>query len=346
MQAAFLVGPQKLEVRETPDPVAPDDGLVIEVKACGVCGSDLRRWREGPPPGVDGIIPGHEVAGVVIEVGKDVADYAIGDKLALSPDIHCGKCYFCRRGLLNLCDELRFLGITPGYPGGFAEKLLLTNEVLTNGIVHPMPEGLSFAHAAMAEPLCSVLASHQKTNTNMHDTVVVLGAGPIGCLLIATAKAQGAQTIVSQRSPKRRELVKAFGPDAILDPTSEDIVARVKELTGGVGADIVICANPVASTQTQAVEMARKGGTVVLFGGLPKANPMTTLDANRIHYGEVDVIGAFSYHTSVHEQALDILSRGILPIDKLITHTFPLEQVADAFETGNSGQGLKSLVVP
>ena len=92
--------------------------------------------------------------------------------------------------------------------------------------------------------------------------------------------------------------------------------------------------------------MARKGGTVVLFGGLPKANPMTTLDANRIHYGEIDLIGAFSYHPSVHEQALDILARGLILVDRLITHTFPLEQIAEAFETANSGQGLKSLIVP
>jgi L-iditol 2-dehydrogenase len=222
----------------------------------------------------------------------------------------------------------------------------LTGEILTTGIVNRMPDSLSFELAAMAEPLCSVLASHQKTNTNMHDTVVVLGAGPIGCLLIATAKAQGAKTIVSQRSATRRKLVQQFDPDVVLDPTSEDIVARVQALTGGLGADIVICANPVAATQTQAVEMVCKGGTVVLFGGLPKSNPMTNLDANRIHYGEIKVIGAFSYHPITHQKALDLLARKLIPADKLITHTMPLDDVSKAFEIAASGEGLKVIVTP
>lgn len=344
MQAAFLVGPRQFELRDIPEPALPDDGLLLEVKACGVCGSDLRRWREGPPV-PEGIIPGHEVAGVVTAVGPRHTRFAVGDRLALAPDIHCGACYFCERGLFNLCDNLRMLGITPGYPGGFAEKLALGGKVITNGIVHKIPAGLSFELAAMAEPLCSVLAGHDKTRTGLNDTVVVIGAGPIGCLLVAVARARGARTIVSQRSGKRRELVERFSPDYILDPTSEDVVARVRALTGGRGADAVICANPVAATQTQAVEMARKGGVVVLFGGLPKANPMTTLDANRIHYGEIDVIGAFSYHPTVHQLALDVINRGLIPTEQLITHRFPLADVSQGFETADTGQGLKSLIV-
>lgn len=344
MQAAFLIGPRQFELRDIPDPALPADGLLLDVKACGVCGSDLRRWRVGPA-GSAGIIPGHEVAGVVAAVGDQQTHFAVGDPVALAPDVHCGDCYYCHRGRFNLCDNLRLVGITPGYPGGFAEKMALTGEILTHGIVHKMPAGLSFELAAMAEPLCSVLAGHDKTNTGLSDTIVVIGAGPIGCLLVAVAKARGARTIVSQRSGKRRELVRRFEPDHILDPTSEDVVARVRALTGGLGADIVICANPVAATQTQAVEMARKGGRVVLFGGLPKAEPMTTLDANRIHYGEIDVIGAFSYHPTTHALALDIIHRGLIPTEKLITHRFPLSDISRGFETADRGQGLKSLIV-
>ena len=166
MKAAFLVGVREFEIRDVPDPVPPDDGLVLKVEACGVCGSDLRRWREGPPPGVDGITPGHEVSGVVEQVGKDVTRYAPEDRIAIAPDVHCGYCYYCKRGLYNLCDNLRFLGITPGYPGGFAEKMVLTGEVLSNGIVHPAPDGLSLSHAAIAEPCCSVLAMHERAGTS------------------------------------------------------------------------------------------------------------------------------------------------------------------------------------
>jgi L-iditol 2-dehydrogenase len=126
----------------------------------------------------------------------------------------------------------------------------------------------------------------------------------------------------------------------------EKLAAEVSRLTDGRGADIVICANPVAATQTQAVDVVRKAGRVVLFGGLPKANPMTTLDGNKIHYGEVEVVGAFSYHPTQHALALEVLHRGVVPTELMVTHSFPLDQVGQAFETANSGAGLKIIVTP
>jgi L-iditol 2-dehydrogenase len=343
MRAAFLVGPCELQVRRVPVPAVPHDGLLLRVEACGVCGSDLRRWKEGPPV-PEGVVPGHEVAGVVEQVGPEASGFEPGDRLAVAPDIHCGRCYYCRRGLYNLCDELHFLGITPGYPGGLADKMALSGEVLTYGVVHRMPEGLTAVEGTLAEPASSVLATHHKAGTSLGDTVLVIGAGPIGCLHIAIAKARGARVIVSQRSPQRRAMARRFEPEAAIDPSREDLVARVRELTGGLGVDMAICANPVAATQAQAVECVRKGGRVVLFGGLPKAQPMTTLDSNRIHYGEIEVVGAFSYHPTFHELALDALRRKLIPADLLVSHTFALEQVGQAFETAASGEGLKVVV--
>ena len=223
-------------------------------------------------------------------------------------------------------------------------KLLLTHEVLTLGIVHRMPDGLSYVAGALAEPCSSVLATHDKACTSLDDTVVVMGAGPIGCIHIAIAQARGARVIVSQRSKPRQEMARRFNPELVVDAVHEDLAAHVKRLTGGVGADLVICANPVAATQTQAVEIVRKGGRVVLFGGLPKANPMTTLDGNRIHYGEIEVVGGFSYHPTYHELALDVLQRGLVPVDLLVTHAYSLDEVDTAFETAASGQGLKVMV--
>jgi L-iditol 2-dehydrogenase len=344
MKAVFLTGARTFTLREVPEPAAPRGGLVLQVAACGVCGSDLRRWREGPPPGVDDIVPGHEIGGMVVEVGAEMTRFAAGDRLAVAPDIHCGQCYYCRRGMFNLCDQLHFLGINSGYPGGFAEKVVLTDEVLTYGVVHRMPDGMSYLEGALAEPCSSVLAAHDKACTSPKDTVLVMGAGPIGCLHVVVAQARGARVIVSQRSAARRDLARRFQPEAVIDPSGEDLGERVRELTGGLGADIVICANPVAATQTQAVEVVRKGGRVVLFGGLPKANPMTTLDGNRIHYGEIEVVGAFSYHPSYHEMALDWMRRKLIPVDLLVTHTLPLHEIDAAFEIADSGQGLKVVV--
>ncbi len=345
MKAAVLVGPRRIEVRDFPDRAAPDGGLVLKVEACGVCGSDLRRWNEGPPGGSGGVIPGHEAAGRVVDVGKHVSGYSVGDRLAVAPDVHCGRCYYCRREMYNLCDDLRFIGITPGYPGGFAEQIVLTGDILANGIVHRMPENLSFTDGALAEPCSSVLACHENAETNRKDTIVVLGAGPIGCLHVCIAKSRGARVIVSEPSERRRKLAARFRPDAVADPLSEDAVARVLELTEGLGADIVICANPQATTQTQAVEMVRKGGRVVLFGGLPKSAAMTTLDGNRIHYGEIEVVGSFSYHPAAHELALRLLSSGSIPTELLITHRFTLDRIGEAFEGAEKAEGLKVMIV-
>lgn len=346
MKAAFLIGPQSIELRDVPPPACPADGLVLEMRACGVCGSDLRRWREGPPPGVPHLIQGHELAGIVVEAGPQVKRFNIGDRLAVAPDIHCGECWYCRRGLFNLCPALKLLGITPGLDGGFAERVVLSGELLGNGIVHRMPEGLSWREGGLAETLSSVLASHDKCATSLGETVVVMGAGPIGCLHIVIARARGARVLVSEPNPARRSGAEKFAPDAVLDPSQQDVVAEVKRLTGGLGADVVICANPVASTQAQAVEMARRGGRIVLFGGLPKAEPMVRLNANLIHYGEQVVLGAFSYHPRFHEEALEVLRRKIVRAEQFVTHTRPLSLIAEAFAIAASGEALKVMVEP
>jgi L-iditol 2-dehydrogenase len=268
----------------------------------------------------------------------------VGDHIAIAPDVHCGRCYYCQRGMYNLCDEIRFIGVTPEIPGALAEKLVLTGEILTNGIAHRMPEGMSFAEGSLAEPACSVLASHDRAGTGLGDTVVVMGAGPIGCLHVIVSKARGAHVIVSEPSPARRRLAQRCGPDAVVDPTMEDLGLQVRQMTAGVGADIVICANPVAETQTQAVQIVRKRGRVILFGGLPKADPMVTLDGNRIHYGEIEVVGAFSYHPTVHQRALDLIHRKVIDAGILVTHMYRLADVTQAFETAATGEALKVVV--
>lgn len=346
MKAAFLTGPQSLEVRDVSAPACPPDGLVLEMRACGVCGSDVRRWREGPPPGEPHLIQGHELAGAVVEVGAHVTRFKVGDRLAVAPDIHCGACWYCRRGLVNLCPALTLLGITPGLDGGFAERVMLSGDLLRNGVVHHMPDGLSWHEGALAETLSSVLAAHAKCQTALGETVVVLGAGPVGCLHVVVAQARGAAVIVAEPNPTRRAAAARFAPEAVIDVTQTDVVAEVKRLTGGLGADVVICANPVASTQTQAVEMARRGGRIVLFGGLPKADPMVRLNANHIHYGEQVVLGAFSYHPRFHEEALEVLRRKVVQADQFITHTRPLSRIAEAFQIAASGQALKVMVEP
>ncbi len=344
MKAAFLVGRKTFDLREIEDPIPEAGGIVVEVKACGVCGSDLRRWKEGPVG--EPVIPGHEGSGVVVSIGESVTKYKVGDRIAIAPDIHCGVCYYCKKGLYNLCDNLRFIGITSGYYGGFADYIALNEEILVNGIVHKIPASLSFDHAALSEPCSSVLAVHDRIGTSIDDVVVVMGAGPIGCIHMIVAHARGARVLISEPSDIRRKLAEQFNPEAIVNPFEEDLDAAVRSITDGRGADVVICANPVAATQTQAVEIARKRGKVVLFGGLPRAHPTTKFDGNKIHYEEIEVIGSFSYHPSYHALALKTLERGLIPAEKLITANYPLDEVDTAFETAAGGKALKVIINP
>jgi L-iditol 2-dehydrogenase len=346
MKAAWLVGSRAIEVREVPEPQLPAEGLILSMRACGVCGSDLRRWQEGPPAGVDGLVQGHELAGVVAAVGEGVRGWAVGDRLAVAPDIHCGECYYCRRGRYNLCLQLKLLGITPAYPGGFAERVVLPGELLRLGIVHRLPPEATFHEGALAETLSSVLAAHRRCGTALGETVVVLGAGPIGCLHVVVAQACGARVLVGDPNPLRLHGARRFCPEATVDLARADGVTEVKRWTGGLGADLVVCANPVASSQTQAVQMVRRGGRVVLFGGLPKQDPLTHLDANLIHYGEIEVLGAFSYHPRFHEEALAVLARKQVRAEQFVTQVIPLSRIAEAFAIARSGEALKVIVEP
>ena len=344
MKAAYLIGSQKLQMRIDPDPQPGPRDIVLDIKACGVCGSDLRRWKEGPSKGA--FVPGHEISGIVSLIGSEIRDYHIGQRIAVAPDIHCGKCYYCQHAQYNLCNSIRFLGMTAGDPGGFAEKILLSEEVLTLGVVHPIPEGLDLDDAALSEPCSSVLACHDRIHTSIDDVVVVMGAGPIGCIHTAVAHARGARVIISEPSAIRRKLAEPLEPELLINPFETDLGEAVRAMTDGRGADKVICANPVAATQTQAVEIVRKRGKIMLFGGLPKDNHMATFDANKVHYGEIEIIGSFSYHPTYHAAALDALQRGIIPASKLITAKFPLDEVDKAFESAAGGEALKVIVKP
>ncbi len=255
-----------------PIPQCPGDGVLLAFKACGVCGSDLRRWREGPAPGAI-TVPGHEFAGEVVEVGSRVVGYAVGDHLAVAPDVHCLRCWYCSVGLYNLCDDMTMIGITPGFHGGLAEYCVLPAHALAGGTIHRMPGSLSWPQGALAEPLSSVQACHEDIGTTLGDTVLVMGAGPIGCLHTAIAHLRGARVILSEPNELRRRMAMPFAPELLLDPMTQDVVAEVKAFTGGLGADSAICANPVAATHQQAVDAVRKRAMSSSSAVCPRPTP-------------------------------------------------------------------------
>ena len=346
MKTACLVGKRQIEIRDFEKPSVPDDGLIIAIEACGICGSDIRRWHEGPPTGCEFLVQGHEAAGSVIETGKYVSNFRAGDKIAIAPDIHCGDCEYCHKGLFNLCDNLKLIGITPGVYGCFSDYLVITNEIIKNGIIHHIPEGISPVSATLAETMASVLACQERYNVASDEVVVIMGAGPVGCLHATIAKLKNARVVLIEPSDNRRTIALKTKPDLVLNPLEVDPVQSVLKFTNGHGADVIICANPVWETQAQAVQMAKKRGRIIFFGGLPKDNPITKLDANKIHYRELTVGGAFSYHPDFHKMALEILATGKVRADDFITNIFPLSQIDKGFEAAASGKELKVVIVP
>lgn len=343
MKAAVFRGPEDITVENVERPVLDDCSIILEVKACGICGSDIRNYHKGLRHGIKSQIMGHEIGAIVTEVGKSVDDFSVGDKVAVAPDVSCGKCYYCEHGYVNLCTQHRMLGTH--WPGGFAQYLKIPDVVLKRGMVHRMPEGISFEEATLAEPLSSVITSQKEAPVQLGDTVFIIGDGPIGCLHLEIARARGAFALIMSGLNKL-DLAKRFKPDLLIDSSLKDPVKQVLKFTGGLGADIAICANPVASTQQQAIEAVRKRGKVILFGGLPKDNPNTTLDSNLIHYNELALVGAFSYPAYMNKLALEVIKNKKITSEKYIDMVLPLEDIKKGFEAAENGRALKVIIKP
>ena len=340
MKAAVFKGIENLVV-ETREVNCPQGGLLVKVEACGICGSDVRNYHNGLKDNITNQIMGHEIAGVV--VSSDSPRFREGARVALAPDVSCGECWYCKHGLVNLCENHRMLGTH--FPGGFAQFIALEDVVLRRGFVEPIPEGMPPQYAAFAETVSAVLACQRRCNVSLGDTVVIIGDGPVGCLHLEAARARGASKIIMLGRDKL-ELAKSFGPDHLLLNDPDKTVAQVRKLTGGIGADIVICAVPTIAVQQQALDMVRKRGVVVIYGGVPKHNETTSLNSNRIHYDEITVTGAFSYPSTGLADALSAIHTGKISADKYLNAVVPLERIAEGITLVEQGKALKVMVDP
>ena len=343
MKAAVFEEIEKIVVKEVNIPQCEDDGILVKVEACGICGSDVRNYHSGLKIDVKEQIMGHEIAGVIEEVGEKIKKFKIGDKVAIAPNVSCGECYYCKRGLHNLCLNHRLIGTH--WPGGFAQFIYLPGEVINHGIIHHITEGLSFEEATISEPASSVVACQEYNIISLGDTVVIIGDGPIGCLHLEVARARGASKIIMV-GLTRLDIVKKFHPDYLIDAGSQDPVKKVLKITNGLGADFAIIANPVAKTQEQGVEMVRKRGRIIIFGGLPKDKPITTLNSNLIHYNELTVVGTFSYPVYAHEKALNLIALKKINAKSYIDKIVPLEEIEEGIKYAKQGKVLKIIVNP
>ncbi|PIU51355.1 alcohol dehydrogenase [Candidatus Desantisbacteria bacterium CG07_land_8_20_14_0_80_39_15] len=350
MKAAVYLGKESIEVREVEKPEAKNGEVLVKVKSCAICGTDIRTYFHGHHAIKPPHILGHEVAGEIVEIGEDVEGYNIGEMVHMVTEVGCGKCRFCMSGRHNLCPDLRAMAYY--YPGGFAEYILIPRQAVIQRNLIPIPDNLSFDEATLAEPLSCCINAQEYLNITFGNTVLIVGAGPIGCMHVELARLSGATKIIlADISDERLEIGKRFGRVGLDNATlfinsgKEDLIKKVKEETNGDGADVIITACPSPEMQEQALQMVATRGRISFFGGLPGGKTIT-IDSNIIHYKEISVFGAFASSAPQYKQALALLASGNIKGEDLITHRFPLGKIKEALEVAKSGKGLKVIVKP
>jgi L-iditol 2-dehydrogenase len=344
MRVVRFYAPRDIRDEEAPEPTAGPGDLVIRVRNCSICGTDAKIWRSGHPDLRPPRVLGHEVAGEVVEVGEGAAGWSVGDRVQVIAAIPDDTCHECRNGWQTVCPNQERIGYQ--HDGGFAELMRVPAKVLAVDGVNRLPEGLSFAEASVAEPLSCVINGQEQARVGEGQTVVVVGAGPIGCLHVRLARARGASRVLLIELNRRR-LELAAGlvePDEAIGADGADTVAAVRELTGGRGADVIVVAAASGRAQEDAIQMAARRGTVSFFGGLPKDRPTITLDSNVVHYREVGIVGANGSGPDHNRQALELIASGAVPVADLITHRVPLEATVEGIQAAARGDGIKVTV--
>ena len=327
MKAAMLYGVKDLKVEDVEVPKVEAGEVLVKVKAATTCGTDLKIFQRGY---VEKVIKfptifGHEWAGEVVDVDKGLEWPKKGMHVRAGNSAPCLHCAMCQRGKYNLCENMIWLW------GAYAEYIKVpARMVLVN--MQEIPEGVSFEEAAITEPLACVLHGVEEADVKLGDTVAIIGAGPIGLLHLLTVKKIGAtKAIVIDLVNERLDFAQKLGADVTINSGNENVEARIKELTGGYGADVAIEAIGLPATWQQALRLTRKGGVVLEFGGCP---PETEVKVNTemLHYGELTVMGTF-HATPLHfREALNLIATRTIDVRPLVTRKMKLDNINEAFE--------------
>ena len=331
--------------QDFPRPEARGDTAVIRVRACSVCGTDLRAWQHGNERITPPRITGHEICGEIVEIGASRRDFTVGQRVSLAPAIGCGACYPCSRGFTNLCDNLKTIGFQ--FNGGFAEYMEVPAIAFDRGNVYPTPEGVPDEEAALAEPIACVVNGQEFLHIGAGDSVAIFGSGFIGCMHAELARMSGADPIIMiEPNRSRAEAAHALIPFSSLIVSSEtDLHAEVKKATGGRGVDVIVTACPVGQAHRDAVSLAAKRGRISLFGGLAKETS-GFLDSNAIHYKELSIHGVHASTSRQNQDVMKWIAAGKLNVRKYITRMYPLEEIESAFKDLQSQSVFKAVVKP
>ncbi|TWF75283.1 2-desacetyl-2-hydroxyethyl bacteriochlorophyllide A dehydrogenase [Pseudonocardia hierapolitana] len=334
MRQVVVTSSEDIEVMEVPRPGPPAPGQVLVAsRLVGICGTDVHA-AAGHHPFIDRPYrPGHEVVGVVEQVGEGVTDLAAGDRVVLEPNLTCGECPQCRDGRYNICRNLAVFGCQT--PGGMGDVFVVARDRL-----HRIPDGMSDELAALVEPLATPVHAVRRAGLRAGSRVAVLGAGPIGLLVLVAARAAGAEVVVvTDVLPEKLDRARRLGAAEALRADAPDLVDRAAAVLQG--ADVVFDCVASAGSMAQAVELVDKGGTVMVVG--IAAGP-TSIPLHLVQDREISVIGSLMYVREDVEQAIALLSSGAVAADELVTAVYPLDRAAEAFAASADPQQVKVLV--
>ncbi len=326
MRAAVYTGSSTVSIEHVPTPEIGPGELLIQVESCGICHTDLKKIEYNllAPPR----IYGHETAGVVAAIGREVKGFSPGDRVIAFHHIPCLECFYCRHKLYAQCPVYKKVGVTAGYEpagGGFSEYVRVMDWIVHRGI-EKIPDGVSFDRACFVEPVNTCLKGVVQLAPRAEDVVLILGQGPIGLLFTMLVKRTGATMVATDAMPYRRELALRFGAAAAFDPQDTNLLNRVMEMTGGRGADAVIIAASAPGIVQQAVRASRPGSRILLFAQTSHQERIEVSGAD-VCVGERLIFGSYSASVDLQKESAEHVFSGALPVEDLISHRFPLGQI-------------------
>jgi L-iditol 2-dehydrogenase len=326
MKALLLAEYNHFEYTDVPDPEIGPGDVLIRVEACGICGSDIHGMDGSSGRRIPPIVMGHEASGVIAQVGAQVSGWHVGDRVTFDSTVYCGECYFCRRGLINLCDNRRVLGVSCAeyrQPGAFAEYVVVPKRIL-----YRLPDEVSFVHGAMVEPVSIAVHAISLAPIQLDDTAVVVGAGMIGLLVIQTLRVAGCGRIIAvDLDPHRLECALKLGADVALRADRGNVISEVQKLTAGRGADLAFEVVGIAPTVKTAVDALRKGGALVLVGNLA---PSVELPLQAVVTRQLTLLGSAA-SCGEYPACLNLIARGSIDLDAIISTVAPLSNGASWF---------------
>jgi L-iditol 2-dehydrogenase len=342
MKAAVVYGQDDIRVQSVPVPAINEGEVLVRVRASGICATDIKMLAgQGLPKNLPAIL-GHEVAGTIARTGAGVSEFSPGERVAVYPIAVCGSCFYCKRGKHNLC--LSEFGLAHGIDGGFAEYVRIPKEIVNIGGVVKIPEHLSFERAVVAEPLSCCLAAARSGKLEAGDTLLVVGAGPMGLLHLKTGLWQKARVFMADIREDRLKMASSIGAANCINAAKVDVAAEVRRLTGGIGADMVVASLGAPDIMARYLPALRKGGTFNIFGGPPAGNPVN-IDFRWIHYEEIVLTGTFASTPDDFRLALELIGSGRIEVDDLISHRFTLDDMPEAADLAKRQEIIKGVLL-